>query len=123
MSDLRKRHKKWTLETGDMGHMNEPEMIEQMWPGGKQPVTDIPYFIINSPEEPCIKELPDRRNIFITNDTWDFIARHMEPQLFILLKKKQILTGCYIPDHCILNPEFIIFGLKLSGMAIRTAKN
>jgi hypothetical protein len=51
LADLRKRHKTWTLETGDMGHMNEPEMIEQMWPGGKQPVTDIPYFIINSQED------------------------------------------------------------------------
>jgi N-sulfoglucosamine sulfohydrolase len=51
LADLRKRHKEWTLETGDMGHMNEPEMIEQMWPGGKQPVTDVPYFIINSRED------------------------------------------------------------------------
>lgn len=49
--DMRKRHESWTLETGDMGHMNEPEMIDQMWPGGIQPVTDIPYFIINSPED------------------------------------------------------------------------
>ena len=51
LEDLRKRHEEWTLITSDMGHMNEPEMIEQMWPGGKQPVTDIPYFIMNSPEE------------------------------------------------------------------------
>jgi N-sulfoglucosamine sulfohydrolase len=51
LADMRKRHKTWTIETGDMGHMNEPELIEQMWPGGKQPVTDIPYFIINSPED------------------------------------------------------------------------
>ena len=55
LADLRKRHKTWTLETGDMGHMNEPEMIEQMWPGGKQPVSDIPYFIINSPEDRASK--------------------------------------------------------------------
>ena len=55
IEDLRKRHKQWTLETGDMGHMNEPEMIEQMWPGGKQPVTDVPYFIINSPEDSASK--------------------------------------------------------------------
>ncbi len=51
-----------------MGHLNEPEMIEQMWPGGIQPVTDIPYFIINSPEERASKKLPDRRNIFISDD-------------------------------------------------------
>jgi len=55
LEDLRNRHKKWTIETGDMGHLNEPEMIEQMWPGGKQPVTDIPYFIINAPEDRASK--------------------------------------------------------------------
>lgn len=55
LSDLRKRHEEWTLRTGDMGHMNEPEMIEQMWPGGIQPVTDVPYFIINSPEDAASK--------------------------------------------------------------------
>jgi len=55
LDDLRERHKKWTLETGDLGHMNESEMIEQMWPGGKQPITDIPYFIINSPEDRASK--------------------------------------------------------------------
>ncbi len=55
LENLRKRHEQWTLETGDLGHMNEPEMIEQMWPGGKQPITDIPYFIINSPEDRASK--------------------------------------------------------------------
>jgi hypothetical protein len=52
---MRSRHRQWTLETGDMGHLNEPEMIEQMWPGGLQPVTDIPYFIINSPDDRASK--------------------------------------------------------------------
>jgi len=51
LDDLRKRHNQWTLETGDLGHMNEPEMINLMWPGGIQPVTDVPYFIINSAED------------------------------------------------------------------------
>jgi arylsulfatase A-like enzyme len=55
LEDLRKRQKEWTLETGDMGHLNEPEMIDRMWPGGVQPVTDVPYFIINSPEDRASK--------------------------------------------------------------------
>ncbi|HEX2974680.1 MAG TPA: sulfatase [Bacteroidales bacterium] len=55
LADMRRRHEDWTLKTGDMGRMNEPEMIEIMWPGGKQPVTDIPYFIINSPEDRASK--------------------------------------------------------------------
>jgi arylsulfatase A-like enzyme len=57
LNDMREMLDKWTLETHDMGHMNEPEMIAQMWPGGKQPVTDIPYFIINSPEDRGSKNL------------------------------------------------------------------
>jgi len=55
LAELRDKQREWTLETGDMGHMNEPEMIEQMWPGGVQPVTDVPYFIINSPEDRASK--------------------------------------------------------------------
>ena len=55
LEDLRRRHRQWTIETGDLGHMNEPEMIEQMWPGGKQPVTDVPYFVINSAEDRASK--------------------------------------------------------------------
>jgi len=51
LEEMRKRHEAWTQETGDMGHLNESEMIERMWPGGKQPVTDMPYFIINAPED------------------------------------------------------------------------
>jgi len=53
--ELRKRQDQWTIETGDMGLVNEPEMIETMWPGMKQPVTDIPYFIVNSPEDRASK--------------------------------------------------------------------
>ncbi len=55
LEEMRKRHETWTRETGDIGHMNEPEMIEMMWPGGKQPVTDMPYFIVNAPEDRSTK--------------------------------------------------------------------
>ena len=48
---MRSQLDRWTIETGDMGHVNESEMIEQMWPGGKQPVTDKPYFIVNAAED------------------------------------------------------------------------
>jgi len=51
LDELRNQQDNWTMTTHDLGHMNEPEMIEQMWPGGKQPVTDEPYFIVNAPED------------------------------------------------------------------------
>jgi len=57
LDELREKHEQWTLTTGDLGHMNEPEMIRQMWPDMKQPVTDTPYFIVNSPEDRASKNL------------------------------------------------------------------
>jgi len=63
LDDLRRRHERWTLETGDMGHLNEPEMIEQMWPGKVKPVTDVPYFIVNSPDDRATKN-------YRTGGTW-----------------------------------------------------
>ena len=51
LEEMRDKQNQWTIETNDLGHMNEPEMIDRMWPGGIQPVTDIPYFIINAPED------------------------------------------------------------------------
>lgn len=57
LDEMRKSHEQWTRETGDMGHLNESEMIEQMWPGNIQPVTDIPYFITNAPEDIASRNL------------------------------------------------------------------
>lgn len=55
LAEMRQQLDGWTVTTGDMGHRNESEMIEQMWPGGKQPVTDKPYFVVNAPEDRGLK--------------------------------------------------------------------
>jgi hypothetical protein len=51
IAEMRLQQDNWAVTTNDMGRMNEPEMIEMMWPGSKQPVTDKPYFIANAPED------------------------------------------------------------------------
>jgi N-sulfoglucosamine sulfohydrolase len=51
IKEMRQQQDRWASETSDMGRMNESEMIEQMWPGGRQPVTDNPWFIVNAPED------------------------------------------------------------------------
>ncbi|MBL7968745.1 MAG: sulfatase-like hydrolase/transferase [Prolixibacteraceae bacterium] len=51
LAEMRMLQDDWAVKTNDLGKMNEPEMIEMMWPGGKQPVTDKPYFIVNAPED------------------------------------------------------------------------
>jgi N-sulfoglucosamine sulfohydrolase len=35
----------WMARIGDQGLVNEPEMIQRMWPGGVQPVTAQPYIV------------------------------------------------------------------------------
>ena len=35
----------WMARTGDQGLINEPEMIQRMWPGGVQPETAQPYIV------------------------------------------------------------------------------
>ena len=35
----------WMREIGDQGLVNEPEMIQRMWPGGVQPVTATPFIL------------------------------------------------------------------------------
>jgi hypothetical protein len=35
----------WMSRTADQGLVNEPEMIQRMWPGGVQPDTAQPYFV------------------------------------------------------------------------------
>ncbi|MBV5314183.1 MAG: sulfatase-like hydrolase/transferase [Prolixibacteraceae bacterium] len=51
LAEMRLQQDNWATTTNDLGRMNEPEMIEMMWPGGKQPVTDKPYFIVNAHED------------------------------------------------------------------------
>jgi len=51
LAEMRLQQDNWTVAINDLGRMNESEMIEQMWPGGKQPITDKPYFIVNAPED------------------------------------------------------------------------
>ena len=35
----------WMIRTADQGLVNEPEMIQRMWPGGVQPETAQPYIV------------------------------------------------------------------------------
>lgn len=55
LASMRSVLDQWMRESGDLGLMNESEMIEQMWPGGKQPVTDQPYFVVNAAEDRSVK--------------------------------------------------------------------
>jgi N-sulfoglucosamine sulfohydrolase len=43
LAELRRAHKRWKEETGDLGHIPEPELIKKLWPPhGVQPQTEKP---------------------------------------------------------------------------------
>lgn len=42
---MRKAVTDWMTRTNDQGLVNEPEMIQRMWPGGVQPETAQPYIV------------------------------------------------------------------------------
>jgi arylsulfatase A-like enzyme len=42
---MRKAVGDWMTRIGDQGLVNEPEMIQRMWPGGVQPETAQPYIV------------------------------------------------------------------------------
>src|SRR5688572_26438200 len=42
----------WMRRIGDQGLINEPEMIQRMWPGGVQPATAQPYIVPRRSVEP-----------------------------------------------------------------------
>ena len=38
----------WLARVGDKGAVDESDMIESMWPGGQQPVTDEPKIVLQN---------------------------------------------------------------------------
>ena len=45
LARMRKAVTEWMTRVGDQGLINEPEMIQRMWPGGVQPETAQPYIV------------------------------------------------------------------------------
>ena len=52
----------WMARIGDQGLINEPEMIQRMWPGGVQPETAQPYIVTrretDAPSRPASMKIP-----------------------------------------------------------------
>jgi arylsulfatase A-like enzyme len=45
LEKMRRAVTEWMARTADQGLVNEPEMIQRMWPGGVQPETAQPYIV------------------------------------------------------------------------------
>ena len=45
LETMRRTVSEWMTRTADQGLVNEPEMIQRMWPGGVQPETAQPYIV------------------------------------------------------------------------------
>jgi arylsulfatase A-like enzyme len=46
----------WMARVGDQGLVNEPEMIQRMWPGGVQPQTAQPYIVPRRTTEAPVRQ-------------------------------------------------------------------
>jgi N-sulfoglucosamine sulfohydrolase len=104
LDDLRRRHEQWTRETNDLGHMNEPEMINMMWPGGVQPVTDVPYFIINSPEDRASKNYRTG-GTYSSPMTLGFYCPTHGSSIVYTFEETKNPRGSFMQDLCISNRE------------------
>ncbi len=58
LCEMRKQLDRWMLKTGDKGRLSEEEMVESMWPGRLQPITEKPKLVLNTPENP-MRELKE----------------------------------------------------------------
>ena len=59
LSELRTAMDERLRELGDRGHVDEAQMVEQMWPDGEQPTTATPTFVPNAPENRMTEATPD----------------------------------------------------------------
>ncbi|MXZ87018.1 MAG: sulfatase-like hydrolase/transferase [Acidimicrobiia bacterium] len=61
--DVLERHRaaleQWQRDVGDLGMVPEDMMVAQMWPGGVQPVTDAPKFIVLGAEHHGTEASPE----------------------------------------------------------------
>jgi len=57
LETMRNAVTEWMTRIGDQGLVNEPEMIQRMWPGGVQPETAQPYIVarrsLETPSRPA----------------------------------------------------------------------
>jgi N-sulfoglucosamine sulfohydrolase len=51
LSELRSELDSWRRDTGDLGDVPESQLVERFWPGGEQPATARPAFVVNAPED------------------------------------------------------------------------
>lgn len=46
LEEMRAELKHWQQSVGDLGDIPEARLSEMMWPGGRQPVTEAPYYLV-----------------------------------------------------------------------------
>jgi N-sulfoglucosamine sulfohydrolase len=51
LDEMRRAVEAWMAQIGDQGLVNEPEMVQRMWPGRVQPTTAAPYIVARGTTE------------------------------------------------------------------------
>jgi hypothetical protein len=95
IAKMRTQLERWSEQTGDLGGTPEKDLIERMWPGGKQPVTAVPTIAIEA-ERAVIRCATDGASIGyrLSNDgPWQLYSNPIEREGITMLQAKAIRIG------------------------------
>ncbi|MFC6723403.1 sulfatase-like hydrolase/transferase [Halobium palmae] len=59
LDELRDAMDDWMDEVGDLGHVDETQLVDRIRPDGEQPTTATPTFVPNAPENRMTEATPD----------------------------------------------------------------
>jgi arylsulfatase A-like enzyme len=103
----------WLARTPDMSAMPEAEMVEQMWPGGEQPVTAVPHIVFEAPSDSSV------RLKLIGNTPGASLAwRYTEDAA---VRWRIYTEGIRVPETACVAARAIRYGYKESDIAMRCA--
>ncbi len=118
LARLRQEVTQWMARTGDQGLINEPEMIQRMWPGGVQPETAQPYIVprrtTDAPARPASMKIDGPTEVVIYVPTQGASIGYTTEEG--LAPKWRLYTGPILVDAAMtLRAKAIRYGYKESA--------
>jgi len=116
LQSLRNAMDNWIKKTGDLSSMSELEMVEQMWPDGKQPQTEIPKACLK--EGQAIKLFSDTPGASIGYQTSDSIKNSDRWLIYTKPLEEQVIQARAIRYGFQESPVTEIAVAKLTACAL-----
>ena len=95
IANMRAQLQRWSEQTGDLGGTPEEELIERMWPGGKQPVTAVPTIGVEAGEAiiRCATEGASIGYRLSNDGPWQLYSKPVKYEGVDMLQAKAIRIG------------------------------